>query len=623
MIDSPQHRLALMKVFFYSLLTLFTITPSMAVILSPQTDYFEDHLSLGGNLNYQPALDALRNNDFQTAVDLARGYVARTPTDANAHLLLVLGWIGLGDKAAMQIHLGELKAGRPKLFTFISHEIAIYYANQRRYYKSLHYLNGIAEDDVTGNMLRLRGEVQEIQGDMKGSIKSYEALLDQEAEARDALLALARLYLVEGDAHKSLSYSQRLGRTGTDLPVLRVLTGTASMMLGDANVAMASFEKAVALDDQEVIAWNQLGALNLLAENYPAALVAYQRANAAKGLNESKIGVAYASLYIGDADSAIAAISKIDSRNSLALMTVAAAHLSKGDSVKANAAYQQDAGIFIDFGMPGFDMGKYTSGDIATMATLLAFANDLYRQGYFSLNIKLMEKHPDLLNSSAFLGLTYARSLWKAGNQAKALSTYASIHKQYPQLAAPVVETADIAFHSGDMDTALSGYQQAVKLHPESLNLRARLASLYNQLNRPDDAIKEFETGLKSAPQSVYLLDQLASTYLQKLNKPEDALRYVEKAHALEANNPDVNNTLAATYYALGQYEKAAELYLELNKLNIANPAFYYDTGMSLLKVKKNDLAASAFERVLDAGPAFEQYPAAEAQYKSLTIAHE
>ena len=603
-------------------LVLTSLSANASVIPENTEAFINQQLPEQIRIDYQPALDALKQNDFPKVIALARGYVNEKASDPNAHMLLILGWIGLEDQMAIRRHLQELKLRLPAVFNVLNYQTALYYAQQKRYFLATERLEALPASVQNGDSLRLHGEILENQGNLRSAILTYESLLTSEPDARDAMLALARLYLLSGDIEASLKHSRELQQAGVEQPVVHVLAGTAAMLKGDTQTARENFQKAVALDSKDPVAQVQLGNLLLLKDDAASALSVFEKANASRPFDEAWLGIAQASLALGKTDAALAALTKIQPQTftDQQALTLAAARLAAGDAAGANAAYRQASGLYPDFESADFDFGRYASNEPAAAARTFAFSNNLYRQGYFRLIINQLELQRDLLDSSALLQLIYARSQWKAGNTDKAKEIYTRLKTDFPDLAAPLIEAADIAFYANDMKTALDGYEQAVKLKPASLNLRLRLAGLYNHLDRPQDALREFETALAASPASVYILDQIASTWLQKLKKPAEALKYVEKARAIDANNPDVLYTLAGIYDAQGKREESAKLYLELVSRNINNPDFYYDVGMSLLNSNKKPQAIRAFERVLNAGPAAGRYNDALSQYKELVV---
>ncbi|NNE38110.1 MAG: hypothetical protein HKN08_07375, partial [Gammaproteobacteria bacterium] len=278
---------------FFTLYTLSIL--SVRADIKPFEFQFTDSLDLqlSGQMSgdYRPALDALKRNDFRAADELSRGYVANNPKDVYAHLLLVLTWIALGDDNAIQVHFGELKNLSPDIFVSLSSEIAKFYARNKRYYQALQRLNAIASPAMPSDMILLRGEIHEIQGNISGAITDYESLLQQEPDSPGYLLAASRLYLLDDQAQKSREYSQRLARFRPNVALPHMLFGTASMMMADTASAKTSFEKVLALNSEIIDAWNRLGSLELLDENYQAARSAYSKANSIQGNDDARHGM--------------------------------------------------------------------------------------------------------------------------------------------------------------------------------------------------------------------------------------------------------------------------------------------------------------------------------------------
>nr|WP_221894174.1 tetratricopeptide repeat protein [Bathymodiolus japonicus methanotrophic gill symbiont] len=140
---------------------------------------------------------------------------------------------------------------------------------------------------------------------------------------------------------------------------------------------------------------------------------------------------------------------------------------------------------------------------------------------------------------------------------------------------------------------------------------------MYNELNQPEKAIQELQAIL-ALQRSDYVLNELASTYLEKLNSPKEALKFALQASKINANNENVQFTLADTYYQLGDYRKSNSLYQEVAKKVAGNSSFYNKVAEAALKIGNNDRAAIYFEKALSTGQNFPERVSAEKQLQTL-----
>ncbi|TXK98138.1 hypothetical protein BMR08_02775 [Methylococcaceae bacterium CS2] len=162
--------------------------------------------------NYAPAVEALKKNHYSQALELAKGYAAKKPTDPKAHLLLVLGFVGAQDFKSLDIHLDELTQQIPDLADAVKFQVATYFAKQQRFYLALKYSDTISKKYSQDKLLRLKGEIYLNQNLTAKAVKTYEQLYYLDNQATDTLFTLARLNTLNGNYIKASKYAKNLLR---------------------------------------------------------------------------------------------------------------------------------------------------------------------------------------------------------------------------------------------------------------------------------------------------------------------------------------------------------------------------------------------------------------------------
>lgn len=116
---------------------------------------------------------------------------------------------------------------------------------------------------------------------------------------------------------------------------------------------------------------------------------------------------------------------------------------------------------------------------------------------------------------------------------------------------------------TGQLDGAIIHFRQALKIQPQSDQAHANLGNVLSSQGKLTEALKHYRQVVDE--NMVGLLNGMA-LILATLPDPrvrnvKDAIRLAERATTItKFKNAMVVNTLAATYLASGQFEKAAEI---------------------------------------------------------------
>jgi tetratricopeptide (TPR) repeat protein len=115
-------------------------------------------------------------------------------------------------------------------------------------------------------------------GDLAGAIERYERLVRDNADHTDALFYLAMAAYAQGRAADAVRLGRRAAAAGRNDARLHDLIGSALRAIGDREAALASFDRALALQSDFAVAHGNRG--NVLAElgRLDEAMAAFDRA---------------------------------------------------------------------------------------------------------------------------------------------------------------------------------------------------------------------------------------------------------------------------------------------------------------------------------------------------------
>ncbi|MBN2095702.1 MAG: tetratricopeptide repeat protein [Candidatus Aenigmarchaeota archaeon] len=129
--------------------------------------------------------------------------------------------------------------------------------------------------------------------------------------------------------------------------------------------------------------------------------------------------------------------------------------------------------------------------------------------------------------------------------------------------------------------------------HPELLNTKAQILK---DLNRPEEALREIEKALNIEDHPVY--HNTKALILKDLNRPEEALREIDKALKIK-DSPAIHNTKAAILQDLNRPEEALK---EINKaIDLKDHPAYHNTKALILKdLNRPEEALKEIEKALE-----------------------
>jgi len=184
--------------------------------------------------------------------------------------------------------------------------------------------------------------------------------------------------------------------------------------------------------------------------------------------------------------------------------------------------------------------------------------------GVIPLLLRVVAKDPEVQAAQYYLGIAYSRK----GNFAKAIPPLRKAVELRPDALMAQYELAICLYETGDLNTAAAHFEILVENRPEWTDARYSLASIYARTARPQEAAQNLLEVLQGEPDH-YRANLLLGRMLFLNGTFAEALPYLEKATAVQADSREAHSFLAEEYEKLGRAEDAARELAVANKLKM------------------------------------------------------
>ena len=224
-------------------------------------------------------------------------------------------------------------------------------------------------------------------------------------------------------------------------------------------------------------------------------------------------------------------------------------------------------------------LGYVASGKANTVTKIdpkdrIGVANDMHdaslaieegkEAGVIPLLLRVVAKDPEVQAAQYYLGIAYSRK----GNFAKAIPPLRKAVELRPDALMAQYELAICLYETGDLNTAAAHFEILVENRPEWTDARYSLASIYARTARPQEAAQNLLEVLQGEPDH-YRANLLLGRMLFLNGTFAEALPYLEKATAVQADSREAHSFLAEEYEKLGRAEDAARELAVANKLKM------------------------------------------------------
>jgi tetratricopeptide (TPR) repeat protein len=178
---------------------------------------------------------------------------------------------------------------------------------------------------------------------------------------------------------------------------------------------------------------------------------------------------------------------------------------------------------------------------------------------------RLLEETPllDTLKS----GIT--RPLTMREHAAALLNIYTSLARDGGKIvkrrreSSALKRKAASAIQRGDLERAEACLQEALRCVPEDLETRQRLACLLGEMGRIDESLSHLRIVSKNRPGHAQAYNDMG-VLCHRLGDTQQAIQHLERAVALEKENPLFLENMTAAYLSCGRVEDALTLYQKI-----------------------------------------------------------
>ncbi|MBN9288391.1 MAG: hypothetical protein BGO43_14095 [Gammaproteobacteria bacterium 39-13] len=128
-----------------------------------------------------------------------------------------------------------------------------------------------------------------------------------------------------------------------------------------------------------------------------------------------------------------------------------------------------------------------------------------------------------------------------------------------PEKKQIILATVDVLNHANRQKEALSLLSESIELMPEEIELHYARSLIADHLDRLDIAEADLQAILAVQPNHLDALNALGYMLANKTNRYAEAQQYLNKAIKISPNNASVLDSLGWLYYKMGDYKKSLE----------------------------------------------------------------
>ena len=151
----------------------------------------------------------------------------------------------------------------------------------------------------------------------------------------------------------------------------------------------------------------------------------------------------------------------------------------------------------------------------------------------------------------------------------------------------------------GEINSALEAYNKALKIQPNDAFIHISVGSLYQNLQDYKSAFDSYSKAMDIFPSYKYNYLNMANVkYVSKDYK--SAIEYYDLFLGAYPEHIEANENLANSYLAVGQNEKACDIYDKLYKDNISDFKHHFKYGIALFNLKKYESAIPMLKKAVE-----------------------
>ncbi|MGJ4945271.1 tetratricopeptide repeat protein [Bradyrhizobium sp. HKCCYLS1011] len=367
------------------------------------------------------------------------------------------------------------------------------------------------------------------------------------------------------------------------------LLGVIHMARGRNQLALAHYDRALALRPDFVEAWSNRGALLKAMGRQADALESFDRALALRadhaGVINNRAGVLQ---ELGRFDEALA-----DYDRALALQPAYPEALNNrgvvlqalGRHVEALESYAKALALRPDFVEALVNRGL-TYSELARFEEALADYDGA---------LALQPKHVDVLNNRAI-------ALRRLGRPEEALASHNAALALRPKDPKALVSRGLTLHDLKRTDEAQADYDRAIALQPGHVDAFVNRGALLHELGRHDEALRSFERALALQPDNVHALTN-RGVVLHDLARYGEALADHDQAISIQPGDAAALNNRGVTLHKLRRLEEALASQDQAISARPDYPEALVNRGIILYDLKRFDEVRASYDRALALRP--------------------
>lgn len=161
---------------------------------------------------------------------------------------------------------------------------------------------------------------------------------------------------------------------------------------------------------------------------------------------------------------------------------------------------------------------------------------------------------------NAGIGLAYASSLQRLGQQQGALQVLDEVAAANPSDAAVQSKTGKAFLAAGDANKAATALERAVAVNPQDWQALSALGSSYDQMSRHAEAREKYKLALAIKPDAVAVRNNYAMSYALQGKLPESEKMLRELMTSSGSNATRVRQNLALVVGLQGRFDEARKI---------------------------------------------------------------
>jgi len=398
-------------------------------------------------------------------------------------------------------------------------------------------------------------------GKYDDSFKFLEKALQLNSDPAD----LEKIYFYIGEVYfakdlvaNAITYFEKIAEQGSPLPAVYFILAICYRKKGDYNTAVSLYKKIIDIDTQYNHVYSALGSAYILMKNYKEAISAF----------EKNMG--------------------INGKNGHDLYALGACYMSEGEYDKAidyleealRFSSETDTWIYLSLGS-AYHLVNYLSLALDCYGEVLSQGDDKA--------LKYYRRAGDLLSIDIYRQII--------AKEVKTRFEWRST-KMIPYYLLIIVYK-----HQGAYDIAIETCQKILAVDPSDGLASFLLAELHTaQKSSPQVAIDAYKKVLEQDSQDIETMIKLVKLYLEQ-QQYDLALIYVQKALAVNSNNPEVNFQAGLVYWKKELSYTAQPLLGKAVELAPNNPEAFFYLGEVYSSLRNQDSARRAWQKAAELAP--------------------